>query len=195
MRKPTPKKLQAECDRFNRQFPVGTKVRTGTGHVGDGPGKPGTVREPAYVLQGHTAVAAIDGVRGCVAVSHIAAMPDDDVEVAPAMFLRDLAERLMRVPAFYGVDQGDVDRLNAIAADMTEEDAIAVARREARGRVGGRIRVVTQADEARAIKLLRSGVGVADVARELGVSKSLIHQRRRGEWAPRIAEASDDEDE
>lgn len=75
MRQPSPKKLQAEADRFNKRFPVGAKVLAWTGHMGDGPGKPGTVKAPAYVLGGHTAVASIDGVRGCVAVSHIAAAP------------------------------------------------------------------------------------------------------------------------
>jgi hypothetical protein len=33
-------------------------------------------------------------------------------------FLRDLAERLMAVPVLYGVDQGDVDRLLAIARQL-----------------------------------------------------------------------------
>lgn len=64
----------------------------------------------------------------------------------------------------------------------------------ARGRVGGRLRTVTPADERKAIKMLRAGAGVAEVAAALGVSKSLIHQRRRGEWAPRIAEIQEGED-
>ncbi len=71
MRKPNPKKLQAEVDRFNARFPVGSNVLAWTGHMGDGPGKPGTVRAPAYVLGGHTAVAHLDGISGCVSVSHI----------------------------------------------------------------------------------------------------------------------------
>ncbi len=58
----------------------------------------------------------------------------------------------------------------------------------ARGRVGGRVRTVTPAMEARAIKLLRAGKTVPEVARTLGVSRSLIYQRARGEWAPRIVE-------
>lgn len=74
MRKPqSPKKLQAECDRFNKRFPVGSNVLAWPGHMGDGPGKPGTVRAPAYVLGGHTVVAHLDGISGCVSVSHIAA--------------------------------------------------------------------------------------------------------------------------
>ena len=32
-----------------------------------------------------------------------------------AAFLRDLAERLYRIPVMYGVDQGDIDRLYEIA--------------------------------------------------------------------------------
>lgn len=75
MRPPSPKKLQAEVERFNARFPVGSRVLAWTGLMGDGPGKPGTVRAPAYVLGGHTAVASIDGVTGCVSTSHIAAAP------------------------------------------------------------------------------------------------------------------------
>jgi hypothetical protein len=36
-------------------------------------------------------------------------------ELPTVEYLRDLAERLMRVPVMYGTDQGDVDRLLAIA--------------------------------------------------------------------------------
>jgi hypothetical protein len=35
-------------------------------------------------------------------------------------FLRDLAERLMRVPVMYGVDQGDADRLVRISLWIEE---------------------------------------------------------------------------
>lgn len=39
-----------------------------------------------------------------------------DIHLMPVPdYLRDLAERLMRVPVMYGVDQGDVDLLYAIA--------------------------------------------------------------------------------
>lgn len=64
----------------------------------------------------------------------------------------------------------------------------------ARGRIGGRVRTVSPADERRAIRLLRAGKPVPEVAKALGVSKSLIYQRARGEWAPRIAEVSDDDE-
>jgi hypothetical protein len=38
--------------------------------------------------------------------------------VVNADYLRDLAERLMAVPAMYGTDQGDVDRLLEIAKEL-----------------------------------------------------------------------------
>jgi serine recombinase len=66
---------------------------------------------------------------------------------------------------------------------------------KARGRIGGRIRTVTPADERRAIRMLRRGDPVPVVARALGVSKSLIYQRQRGEWAPRITAVEVEEDD
>ena len=39
-------------------------------------------------------------------------------ETTDAEYLRDLAERLMRVPVMYGTDQGDVDRLREIATTL-----------------------------------------------------------------------------
>lgn len=65
----------------------------------------------------------------------------------------------------------------------------------ARGRIGGRERIVTPEMERRAIRMLRNDEPISAVAKALGVSKSLIAQRRRGEWAPRIAEVDDDEAE
>lgn len=38
-------------------------------------------------------------------------------------FLRDLADRLMGVPVMYGVDQGDVDRLRALAVKVGDVEA------------------------------------------------------------------------
>jgi hypothetical protein len=42
-------------------------------------------------------------------------MSQEDID-----YLYDLAERLMRVPALYGVDQSDVDRLISIAAEKVK---------------------------------------------------------------------------
>jgi len=43
-------------------------------------------------------------------------------ELNSAEFLRDLAERLMRVPIMYGTDQGDVSRLYEIAKEIERYD-------------------------------------------------------------------------
>lgn len=41
--------------------------------------------------------------------------PEELPELGPAEYLRDLAERLMHVPAMYGTDGYDCDRLKEIA--------------------------------------------------------------------------------
>jgi DNA invertase Pin-like site-specific DNA recombinase len=61
---------------------------------------------------------------------------------------------------------------------------------KARGRVGGRKRTVTEDQASEAIRLLREGVPVPEIAAQVGISTSLIYQRARGEWAPRIAEGA-----
>lgn len=71
---------------------------------------------------------------------------------------------------------------------IKERTRAGLAAAKARGRVGGRRRTVTAEQEAQAIALLRAGTDVPAVADAIGVSKSLIYQRARGEWAPRIAE-------
>lgn len=75
---------------------------------------------------------------------------------------------------------------------IVERTKAGLASARARGRIGGRFRVVTPAMESRAIAMLKAGEPVSVVARALGVSTSLIHQRRRGEWAPRLTEVTDD---
>lgn len=77
---------------------------------------------------------------------------------------------------------------------IIERTKAGLASARARGRVGGRVRTVTAADERRAIRMLRAGEPVPVVAKHLGVSRSLIYQRARGEWAPRIAAIKEDED-
>jgi DNA invertase Pin-like site-specific DNA recombinase len=71
---------------------------------------------------------------------------------------------------------------------IVERTKAGLAAAKARGRVGGRRRTVTAEMEAKAIELLRAGHDVPYVAKAIGVSKSLIYQRARDEWAPRIAE-------
>lgn len=76
---------------------------------------------------------------------------------------------------------------------IIERTKAGLASARARGRIGGRYRIVTPEMERRAIAMLRAGEPVPVVARALGVSTSLIHTRRRGEWAPRITEVQEDE--
>lgn len=71
---------------------------------------------------------------------------------------------------------------------IVERTKAGLAAAKARGRVGGRRRTVTPEQEAQAIAMLRAGHDVPAVAEAIGVSTSLIYQRARGEWAPRIAE-------
>lgn len=63
-RGPTLKTLQKIVDKFNAQFPVGTKVilRKDSGEVET------EVRSPAEVLGGHSAVAWFTGVSGCYSI-------------------------------------------------------------------------------------------------------------------------------
>jgi DNA invertase Pin-like site-specific DNA recombinase len=78
---------------------------------------------------------------------------------------------------------------------IIERTNAGLAAARARGRMGGRERTVTPADERRAIRMLRAGKAVPEVAKALGVSKSLIYQRARGEWAPRIAAVKEEKDD
>lgn len=71
---------------------------------------------------------------------------------------------------------------------IVERTKAGLAAAKARGRVGGRKRTVTAEQEAQAIAMLRAGNSIPAVADAIGVSKSLIYQRARDEWAPRIAE-------
>ena len=66
MRKPSAKKLKKQCDDFNAKYPVGTGVLLKKDLL-DEPVKT-VVREPAYVLNGHSAVAFFEKVTGCYAI-------------------------------------------------------------------------------------------------------------------------------
>lgn len=68
----SPAKLQAACDKFNATYPIGTTMHAWTGAMGEGEPKVGQIREPgAYVMSGHSAVVHMDGVRGCVSLTHV----------------------------------------------------------------------------------------------------------------------------
>jgi hypothetical protein len=63
-KQPSRAHLQRIVDRFNRSFPVGSRVilRKDTGEVET------TVKAPAEVLSGHSAVGWFEGVRGCYSI-------------------------------------------------------------------------------------------------------------------------------
>jgi hypothetical protein len=62
--------LKYTVDSFNRNNPVGTKVRYWT-FEREGDGKIGFTIVPAEVLSGHTAVVWISGCSSCAALSHV----------------------------------------------------------------------------------------------------------------------------
>lgn len=61
---------QEGVDRWNRAFALGARVRYWTG-VREGPGRESVTCAPAQLLCGTTSVVWIQGVRGCVALSHV----------------------------------------------------------------------------------------------------------------------------
>lgn len=64
---------RALVEEFNRQLPVGTKVRYWKLAMAGEPSGEAVTRTPAELLGGHTAVVWLDGVTGCMAVDHVEA--------------------------------------------------------------------------------------------------------------------------
>ena len=58
---------------FNAAYRVGTLCRYWTGER-EGEGKIAATRSEAQMLSGHTAVVWLEGVSGCVALSHVEAV-------------------------------------------------------------------------------------------------------------------------
>lgn len=75
MNRPTPAQLQHQADAFNSKHKVGDPLWAYRGPLGENPIAV-TLRTPAEVLSGHTAVAWVDGTSGCIAVSHLKARHD-----------------------------------------------------------------------------------------------------------------------
>lgn len=73
-RPPSPREAQAECDRFNRAYPVGTTFRYWTGAKSGPPTGEAVTYHEATVLPSGTAVAWLEGVAGCVSLSHVEAI-------------------------------------------------------------------------------------------------------------------------
>jgi hypothetical protein len=90
--RPTAAQLQRLCDDFNRKFPVGTKVmlRKDSGPFAT------AVRRPAYVAEGHSAVAFFENVSGCYSI-------EDDRVTGAGDTYEELVnlQRLGKVAGFY----------------------------------------------------------------------------------------------
>lgn len=70
-RAPDPVKLQAQCDRWNEKYPVGTLVcvRRDNGAV-----ETTKTRSEAQVLSGHTPVIWLEGISGCYLLDRVEAI-------------------------------------------------------------------------------------------------------------------------
>ncbi len=66
-RRPSPARLEKQCSDFNAKYPVGSPVHYHS-IIGSANHIMTTVREPAYLMSGHTAVCFVDGISGCVAL-------------------------------------------------------------------------------------------------------------------------------
>lgn len=64
------KKQQDICDRFNAQFSVGDTIRVWSGPREGAPVER-TVRFPASVMGGHTAMVYVAGGGGSIALTHV----------------------------------------------------------------------------------------------------------------------------
>lgn len=69
--------VQQRVHAFNRDHPVGTRVRYWFASRGDEP-RVGRTRSQAWCLGGHTPVVLIEGARGARALSHV--QPIDEEE-------------------------------------------------------------------------------------------------------------------
>jgi hypothetical protein len=68
MKRPNPAKLQAQCDAFNRIYPPGHKVKV---RLDSGEIRETKTTARAEVLQGHSAVIWLEGVRGCYLLDRV----------------------------------------------------------------------------------------------------------------------------
>lgn len=59
-----------------------------------------------------------------------------------------------------------------------------------RGRVGGRQPKLTPEQNAQGIAMMKAGMSPAKIAEKLGVARSTIYGRIRGEWAPQLVEGA-----
>lgn len=68
---------QRAVDDFNRRHAIGDPLWACTGPIGENP-RPVTLRSAAELLSGHTPVAWVNGVSGCVALTHLTPRDPDE---------------------------------------------------------------------------------------------------------------------
>jgi hypothetical protein len=73
MKQPTKQSQVRAVGLWNQKYPVGTKTRYWKMRKEGEPSGEGATRSEAY-LSGDTAVILIDGVSGCIALSHVEAV-------------------------------------------------------------------------------------------------------------------------
>ena len=122
------KRLQAEVDAFNENYPVGTEVEYWTG-IREGAGKTGTTRSVAELFGGHTPVVWIEGCTGCVALSHVRPASPPEVPSVEEKFRRQVHQtvsafranknRLRDLSPYFWVALTEMESAAAIG---TEED-------------------------------------------------------------------------
>jgi hypothetical protein len=66
--RPNPLKLQAQCDAFNRVYPIGCKVNV---RLDSGEIRETKTKTRAEVLQGHSAVIWLEGITGCYLLDRV----------------------------------------------------------------------------------------------------------------------------
>lgn len=71
MKRPNPAKLQAACDRWNAEHPVGAAVVV---RLDSGEERQTVTRSTAQVLSGHSAVIWLEGVSGCYLLDRVRPM-------------------------------------------------------------------------------------------------------------------------
>lgn len=67
----SPARLKRAVDKFNRDCPIGTDVRYWKGVKRGEPTGVAAVRAPAELFGGHTPSVWLEGVSGCVALTHV----------------------------------------------------------------------------------------------------------------------------
>lgn len=74
-RPPSAAERQRQVDQFNSRHKPGDAFVAYRGPIGENP-IPCTLRAPAELLGGHTPVAWLDGVSGCIALTHLSPSPE-----------------------------------------------------------------------------------------------------------------------